>query len=442
MISSLLSVALLHAFAPALAAQDGQTEWVETRFHRVHLRNGNFIDGLLVKETDKSITLRLKAGDISLRSDLIDRVEIMKIRSINEKPPKVPPKAVGGRPDPTPLPPFPPPARPEEGRRPPQDGALDPWISSGFSKETVDRVNEIFDRFKKDLSETKFQILQEISSLGAEAAVFLATNLGALAEEPLGQIGAILARMKVAETRAPAAKALTHRNPQVRVQAVALLGELGSSASEKDLLPMLKDSDLMVRGQTLEALVKFGSRDALDPITKLCSDPDSAVRSKALAGLQRLLKALDQEREVLPRLSQALEDSKGAARVDVAAAIGKLGNPEAWGFLAPLLNDADPLIRQAAAAGLMTLQAPGSSEAILSRLPVETDKWTRVYLANAAQRTQTRKSVEIFITWMDDPDTDVRAAGHQALRNMTGQSIDQNRQKWEDWFRVEGGPFR
>ena len=432
----------MHALAPALSAQDGQSEWVETRFHRVHLRNGNFIDGLLVKETEKAVTLRLKAGDISVRSDLIDRVEIMKIRSINEKPPVVPPKSVGVRTGPTPLPPYPPPVRPEEDRRPAQDGAVDPWITSGFNKETVDRVTQILERFKKDLSEDKAQILQEISSLGTEAALFLTTNLGALPAEALGQIGPLLARMKVAGTRDPATKALTHRNPQVRVQAVALLGELGAPASENDLLPMLKDSDLLVRGQTLESLVKFGSRDALDPITKLCSDPDAAVRSKALAGLQRLLKKLDQEREILSRLSRALEDSKGAARADVATAIGKTGIPEAWSSLSPLLNDPDPHIRQAAAAGLMTLQAPESADSILSRLPVEADKWTRVYLANAAQRTRARRVVEIFITWMDDPDSDVRAAGHQVLRNITGQSIDQNRQKWEDWFRAEGGPFR
>ena len=37
-----------------LQAQDGS--WVETRFHRVHLLNGNFIDGHLIGESDRTTT--------------------------------------------------------------------------------------------------------------------------------------------------------------------------------------------------------------------------------------------------------------------------------------------------------------------------------------------------------------------------------------------------
>lgn len=429
---------LLHLGA---LAQDPQADVQEVRFHRVHLRNGNFIDGALVKQTESSVTLRLKSGDFTVRADLIDRIEVVKIRTINEKPSVIPPKSGPVSSDRR----MPPPDLPRSEdfwRTRPQEGGPDPFVTSGFSKETVDRVTGLLDRFKKDTGETRFQVLQEISSLGAEGAVFVASNLGAFPDEGLAQLGAILSQMKVAETRAPATKALSHRNPQVRVQAVALLAELAVPASVNDLLPLLKDADILVRGQAIDALVRFGAREAVDPLAQFCSDSNLGLRSKALTALPQLLRKLDQEGEILPRLTRALEGSKGSARADLATALGKTARPEAWNPLALLLSDPDSKVRQAAATGLMNLQVPDSADSIVFRLPVEDDKWTRIALAHAAQRVNARKAVEILIPWMDDPDAEVRAAGHQALRTLTSQGLDQNRAKWDEWYSREGARFR
>src|SRR5579863_8190075 len=60
--------------------------WQEIRFYRVHLRNGNFIDGDLVKQSSKEVVLRLRSGEISIRSDQIDRLEFVKMRDVREVP--------------------------------------------------------------------------------------------------------------------------------------------------------------------------------------------------------------------------------------------------------------------------------------------------------------------------------------------------------------------
>src|SRR6185503_8075123 len=79
--------------------QDSDT--TDLRFYRVHLRNGNFIDGELVKDTANEVLLRLKVGEMAIRRDQIEKVEFVKMKSTNtgaiyrpdprKEPPKDPP---------------------------------------------------------------------------------------------------------------------------------------------------------------------------------------------------------------------------------------------------------------------------------------------------------------------------------------------------------------
>lgn len=424
--TALLALACAHG----AMAQDTS----EVRFHRVYLKNGNFIDGTLVRQSEQSVTLQMKTGEMSLRADQIDRVEYMKLRTVGEKPVAVPTAA-------TAAPAAPAPPAPASIRKP-GDASLDPMVTAGFSKEAVDRVNDLLSRFAKDKSETKYLVLDEIRSQGRETALLVAMNLGALTEEALSILGPILARMKLAEVHAPATKALSHRNPQVRRQAVSILSDLGAAESAKDLLALFKDPEPVVRVEAIDALVTLASRDALEPLAKLCLDPERTVRNKAIPSLSTLLRKLEQERDLFPQLARLLEESKGAVRADLAAAIAGTGHADAGGVLTPLLTDPDPQIRQSGASALRTLGSPATAEAIVARLPVEDDKWTRVHLAQAAQRTNARSAIAPLIVWLSDEDADIRTTAHQALRGLTAQNLDLNRQKWEDWYREKGDSFR
>src|SRR5262245_22194748 len=70
----------------APACQDG---WRDT--HRVHLRNGNFLDGRLEQIGDKDILFRWSPG-VLLRirlGEIRGDVEEIKIRTLNSEPPKI-----------------------------------------------------------------------------------------------------------------------------------------------------------------------------------------------------------------------------------------------------------------------------------------------------------------------------------------------------------------
>jgi hypothetical protein len=60
--------------------------WTETRFHRIHLHNGNVVDGQLVEEDARSVTLSLPVGRMLIRRDQIDRVEQVMMRTVTDKP--------------------------------------------------------------------------------------------------------------------------------------------------------------------------------------------------------------------------------------------------------------------------------------------------------------------------------------------------------------------
>ena len=54
----------LSARAEAQVAQDTRVgNWLETRFHRVHLLNGNFIDGQLVSDSPKLLVMIVITGN-------------------------------------------------------------------------------------------------------------------------------------------------------------------------------------------------------------------------------------------------------------------------------------------------------------------------------------------------------------------------------------------
>src|SRR5689334_13486442 len=57
----------------------------EIRFHRIHLRNGNFIDGKVTADKPNEVILLMAAGEMAIRRDQIDRVEVVKMKSYNDK---------------------------------------------------------------------------------------------------------------------------------------------------------------------------------------------------------------------------------------------------------------------------------------------------------------------------------------------------------------------
>src|SRR6185295_15607172 len=79
------SVALAAAACLALPLGLVAQDWIEVRFDRVHLKNGNFIDGRIIARNDLSVTMQIVGGEITFKYGTIDRIEVVKMKDIKQK---------------------------------------------------------------------------------------------------------------------------------------------------------------------------------------------------------------------------------------------------------------------------------------------------------------------------------------------------------------------
>lgn len=417
---------------PALPQQGQDGTWAETRFHRVHLINGNFIDGQLIKDTPQGATLTIKSGEITVRKDLIDRIEFIKMRTFNpiedikeeiERKRREQERK----------------KREEEERKKKEGGIVDPGPKPkpetvDIDPETRTKVDAILVRLKKAGVEQKGAISTELPALGVKAALYLAAIIETIEDDLLTFVGPVLGQFKSPKMQEALVKMTRSSRASVRGEGAIALGASGDPAMSRTLLPLLNDPDTIVRGNVVDSLARLGSKESIGPVSKVCIDPDRSLRGRAFAALQKLLAAAGQSDDLRRMLADLASEARGAARAEVLMTLSREAKKEDWAFLSRYLEDDDASVRQAAAFGIGNLAVPDSADAVLNRLPVEKDKWTRMYLAGGVLRLRAYKGVDELIRWLGDDDGDVRVAAWQTLKSLTGQSLDPKRELWETYW--------
>ncbi len=413
---------MIHTLAGLLllATAGAQEEtWTESRFHRVHLKNGNFIDGKLVRDAADAVTLQLKPGQFTIRRDLVDRVEMVKIRSLREvadKPPVPPP---GGAVQPPPVPPTQVPTvdTPEEIRR---------------------AVDQELRRLKTSQNDSDMLSVETLAALGGEAAAYLASLVPKL--EPKLQMHACsaLGALKSPQSVPILEGYLSSPDPIIRAYAGQALGSMGDAEKLRYLRAMLRDPDPGVRANTLALLSSVQDRDWFGPVSDLMTDPDKDIRAKAinLAGQLADRNGLGEEYAAI--LQSNLGRVIGETRADLLAAIGGTGKQQHWKTLVLYLRDSDATVRAAAALALTNLNVLESGPDAVEALAVERDRLTRVYLAGIAQKLKLAKAVGPLIEWMNDPDEELQRVAAVALQSITGETFGLDRAKWIEWYRQRG----
>ncbi len=400
------------------AAQATPEGWTEVRFHRIHLRNGNFIDGTVIADQPGEVVLRLKAGEMSIRRDQIDRVELMKLKSYNDKPiilgtPKS--KVPAGTPN---------------------------QSNPGVSKAGVDqtpleirkKVDVIVYKVKMASGDNRAFSVEELRSLGDEGAVYLTSRLTGLDADLSMSAASVLKELKVEKTIPILQDLLGHPNGGIRAAAAVALSFQGDAERARYARPLLSDSEGRVRQTALSILSTVDDKDLYDPLSELMADANRDVRSQAMVMAGRLAMKYGLQEKMSRNLSQLLKDSNDGVRADAAAGLGGLGRPENWSSLAEALRDSEPKVRASAAQGLTMLAVQESAPDILRAVQGEMDRWTRIYLAGAIQRLRLVKAVEPLIDWLSDPDDDIRKIAEVTLATLTGEKFGTDRAKWNAWL--------
>lgn len=425
----------------------GQEERSEVRFQRVHLKNGNFLDGVITQQTAREVVLKMKFGEVRVRADQIERIESIKLRSVGEKPEELPgprrpvPRENPSerrdpftRPPPRPAdPPTPPPSRPTGPRTP--EALFSP------RPETREQVDPLLRQLERADPEQRDPIVQRLVELGGETAPYLASLMEKADREILPYLVNVLETLRDPRSVPVLYRQLESPSALVRRNALQLVATLAGAEAAPRVTLLLTDPDPEVRAAAVTGLQAIGDRDAFDALAPLAADPDREVRTRALGALVDLARRHELSDFLGTTLETAAERARGAALLDILATLGRTGQPRIWTALARYLDHDEADVRAAAAAALGALGGRDSGPSLLARLPVEQERSTRVALAQAVQKLVLRDATENLIEWLDDRDPEVRAATLRALQTITGQNLGPEPDPWRAWWQ-ENKPKR
>ncbi|MCB9598633.1 MAG: HEAT repeat domain-containing protein [Sandaracinaceae bacterium] len=155
--------------------------------------------------------------------------------------------------------------------------------------------------------------------------------------------------------------------PTERVAAFVGLAEIGSPDRLADLVHLVnREDDPAALGAAARAIEKStlgGSRDPLerlaDRVPKLLRSEDPLVRA-AGARVAGLTSGVGIE-----HVAPLVEDAAPRVREQAVGAIGRMGGDEAEGLLRAALDDADAVVQERAAEGLLALRAASATRSVL-----------------------------------------------------------------------------
>ena len=408
---------LMLCLLPAL--QD--TGWRDT--HRVHLRNGNFLDGVLVQFGEKDVLFRWSPG-VLIRikiDDIKGNIEEIKIRTLHSKPKEIPLRETPVAPDaPTDVkPPVRDPSRP----------ATD--IDKFFTKLLADG-DITFERIAAEVKRLGpaggRAMIAEVEQMDAQRTSLVFMSLDQMREEPLD-----------AEIRG----LLESKRPDIRAGAISLLANRPTPEAFRAVTRMLKDPTPSVRMAALFALPNFNDSSSMEAVADLAVDPDPQVRARAIRGAEEMSVRNSADNDLVRKWVSLLGSGPPESVADVAAGIGRLADRAGAEFptedvryrLTQLLSFREPQARASAAYALTSVKpAEESGDAILSALDGEREPKVIVTMCDALGKIRFQKAVDSLVEKLREDNKDVKAAAQRALVKMAGNAeFGTDYDKWREW---------
>lgn len=146
---------------------------------------------------------------------------------------------------------------------------------------------------------------------------------------------------------APLTHALNDESARVRAVAAASLGRLGIRENKPLLQALTRDASMQVRASAIEGLLRLGDTSAVLLAADLARHPDPSIRAAAAHAL-----AATSDKQAVVVLQMLLQDQQPQPRLLAAKALSKSAAP-VTPLLKKGLQDSDVAIRLAAAGSLL-----------------------------------------------------------------------------------------
>jgi len=403
------SAALLVGSAGLAWGQDVQ--WVETRFHRVHLRNGNFIDGKMEANTEKEVTLLIGPGEFSIRKDQVDRIELVKMRSLREKPRQVATSLAA-------------PSRWKTSKPLPQIDAI-----------VREKVDHNLAQFVNASAPLRDQLTRDLSHRPGTAA-YLVSQLERVQDDALPYVGRAIWDLKEEDALPYVLDCLDSDRAGVVAQALILSSRWGGETALSHVRRFLSDSRPLVRMAAIDALKQAGDLSSLPEIAELLRSENDQVRATAINACLDLGRKYNRMETIAEAMRDALARARGKALGDLLEACGRSRHPALVDGLIEALRDGDVAIRQRAAAGLVLNGSPLAARVVAQRLTLEESVEVRIQLVRGAAAMKSIDAIDPLIYLLRDSDADLVHECARALNLITRQNYGDSYKKWSSWWEL------
>lgn len=150
---------------------------------------------------------------------------------------------------------------------------------------------------------------------------------------------------------------------QLRGDAIAALGEIGSRAGVRCLVDMLHREESALHREVVIALRKIHPDRALIALISLLQSPDPIIREEAANALGEI-----GDPAAVKRLRVLIEDENPDVRQEAVLALGKLGGKEVLAALERALSDQNPAVRAMACFALAETVGTAAQGKLISAL--------------------------------------------------------------------------
>ena len=294
------------------------------------------------------------------------------------------------------------------------------WMQGGATSSTEAVINTV-PPDRRD--QTRAFLYGGPTQLGTVLAGLIALAGGSLSASTLYVVGfvcAVLATVSMAGVRRAYPRELAHalREGRPHVFGADPTGPepFGLVRADRSAVAAatqaLADPDVRVRRVAVEVLGDLDPEEAIGPLLDRLRDEQADIRAAAIGSLARAGASA-----AVPAILERLADPEARVRLAAIEAIATLGpdrdaDPEA---VAPLIHDADPMVRARAASLLVALSDDRTATATLTELTADPDDAVRAVAFDAMRRSGTSRLFDAALSGVTDPAATVRVAAVRAV---------------------------
>ncbi|MFH0887845.1 MAG: HEAT repeat domain-containing protein [Planctomycetota bacterium] len=400
----------------------------------IYLKNGSTIEGKIISEDKKSVTLEVGFGTITINRSQIYQVIAEEWKPSDSKPPQVP------------LPEKPitvtktvTPATPTS----PSNIALllDAKAQTPLQKDINQFLIKLIESSGENDSEPIMEEMIVKSEKDKDYFLLLLNDISDV--KVLKWVIEVLGRHNFAKAIKPLFEILTGDDESLKLavlDAFTRMKEVSTIHLIRNQLP--KEKSPTVKMALINRLISAADKESLPLFLEYLDDDDGGVRKTSADAIINItgkltadeLKSFDLFNRLRDKMSLVKNND---TRKEIINIFGRLQNPEAVNTLMDLLLDENTEIRSEAAMALADIGDKKTTNFLIDRLSKEQDNWTKMQIIGAIQKINDTATIPALIEALRDDDEKVRTCAARALRNLTPCAFGEDYEKWKEWWEKE-----